>query len=173
MGDHAFGRVEEGLSQAEGHALHAAFDDAAHRVAVGRRGMQHLVETFGVGAAADLGQPGREADACGQHLFGHDARGDQRHREARREVSAAARIVESGEFVVGHQVGVRGAVVAHDGRVVLRVGVGVGEFDGQRRARRVAVVDSRHDLRYVGFAPRRRAGRSAAASREVFGEVLL
>lgn len=73
VGDHAFGRVEEGLSQAEGHALRAAFDDAAHRVAVGRRGMQHLVETFGVGAAADLGQPGREADACGQHLFGHDA----------------------------------------------------------------------------------------------------
>ena len=63
--------------------------------------------------------------------------------------------------------------MAHDVGVVLRLGVGVGEFDGQRGARRAAVVDARDNLRQVGFAARRGPGGSAAAACEVLGEIRL
>ena len=172
MGDHAFGRVEEGLSQPQRDALYAAFDDAAYGVLLGGRGAQHLVETLRVGAASDLRDAGVEGHARRQYLLGDHACGRERHGQAGREVAAAARVVEAVEFVVGHHVGVRGPVVAHHVGVVLRVGVAVGELDGQRGARGHAVVESRHDLRDVGFAARRGAARAAAPACEVGFEIL-
>ena len=172
VGDHAFGRVEEGLSQPQRNALHAAFDDAAYGVLLGGRGAQHLVETLRVGAASDLRDAGVEGHARRQYLLGDHACGRERHGQAGREVAAAARVVEAVEFVVGHHVGVRGPVVAHHVGVVLRVGVAVGELDGQRGARGHAVVESRHDLRDVGFAARRGAARAAAPACEVGFEIL-
>ena len=171
VGDQAFGRIEEGLSQSQRDALYAAFDDSADRIQVGRRRAQYLVEARGVGASADLGEARVEGDARREHLLGDDARGDERHGQACREMAAAPRVVEPVEAVVGHQVGVRRPVVAGYGGVILRMGVGVGEFDGERRPRRHAVVKPRYDLRDVRLAARRGAAGTAAAACEVGFEI--
>lgn len=86
-------------------------------------------------------------------------------------MAAAPRVVEPVEAVVGHQVGVRRPVVAGYGGVILRMGVGVGEFDGERRPRRHAVVKPRYDLRDVRLAARRGAAGPAAAACKVGFEI--
>lgn len=136
-----------------------------------RRRAQHLVEARRVGASADLGDARVEGDARREHLLGDDARGDERHGQACREMAAAPRVVEPVEAVVGHQVGVRRPVVAGYGGVILRMGVGVGEFDGERRPRRHAVVKPRYDLRDVRLAARRGAAGPAAAACKVGFEI--
>ena len=106
VGDEALGRVEEGLAQADRHPFGAALDDAADRVVCGRRSCEHLVEALRGGASADLGQAGPEAQLRREHLLGHDPRGDERHGQTSREVSAAARVVPSARPEVGDAVGV-------------------------------------------------------------------
>ena len=108
MGDEALRRVEEGFAQGGHHPFGAALHDAAHRILRGGRLAQEVVEARRVGAAADLDDLRREADALPEHLLGHDARGHQPQRDAPREVASAARVVEPAEFADGRQVGVRG-----------------------------------------------------------------
>ncbi len=86
-------------------------------------------------------------------------------------MASAARIVPAAELFVGRPIGMRGAVVACCRIVVLRTGVRVGKFDGERCAGRPAPIDARYELRNIRFAAGRSARRAAAASGKVGCEI--
>ena len=126
MGNLAFHAVPEGFSEADGYVLYHTFHNASQGVAVGLCRLERLRPLIGLLDAPHLSERGMEARKI-EHLFGHDAGGNNPQREPAAEMAAAARVVEAAELEVGRKIRMPRTGMLPKLLVVLAAGVLVAE----------------------------------------------
>ena len=112
---------------------------------------------------ADLHQRAADAHAVAQHLARHPAGGDPHRGLARRGPPAAAVVADAVFQLVG-QVGMAGAELRGDRRIVARALVDVVDLHGDRRAGGQAVEHAGQDADLVRLLPLRGEARLARAA---------
>ena len=148
MGNLAFNAVPEGFSEADGDVFHHALHNAAQGVAIGLCRLERLRPLIGLLDAPHLRERSMEAGKI-EHLFGHDAGGNNPQCEPAAEMASAARVVEAAELEVGRKIRMPRTGMLPELLVVLAAGILVAEQDGERCACSMALVYAGDNFRLV------------------------
>ena len=165
-------RVEQRLTPAAANSLDAGLDDAAHRVTLGTRCGNHLVETIRALLRTNGTESRSKRNALGQDLLGHHTGRHQRHGQAGREVTTPSRIVETVILIRSHPIGMRRAAMVAQPRIVLRVRVVILKQYGQRSTRRMALVEPRKNGRAIRLTAGCSSRSSPATTRQIGFKIL-